>query len=268
MLNPLKDTYQADDIARDYLHMTLPSYQELFGKETLAAQLARIDEEETAKRLKSYFGYLSCIPLMAWAEMKKQLAAEGMLGLMEEIEMPTVYYLFEMERLGVQANAEVLKEMSELLERRVLALETDIYDLAGEEFNINSPKQLGVILFEKLKLPFAKKTKTGYSTSADILEKLRTEDPIIDKILEYRQVSKLKSTYADGLPVFIDGRSSYPWQILTRRSPQPAVSAVQTRTCRTFRSVWSSANSFVKSLNQSPDSCFWMRIIHRSNCVC
>lgn len=77
MLNPLKDTYQADDIARDYLHMTLPSYQELFGKETLAAQLARIDEEETAKRLKSYFGYLSCIPLMAWAEMKKQLAAEG-----------------------------------------------------------------------------------------------------------------------------------------------------------------------------------------------
>ncbi|MFQ7672373.1 MAG: DNA polymerase, partial [Clostridium sp.] len=204
MLNPLKDTYQADDIARDYLHMTLPSYQELFGKETLAAQLARIDEEETAKRLKSYFGYLSCIPLMAWAEMKKQLAAEGMLGLMEEIEMPTVYYLFEMERLGVQANAEVLKEMSELLERRVLALETDIYDLAGEEFNINSPKQLGVILFEKLKLPFAKKTKTGYSTSADILEKLRTEDPIIDKILEYRQVSKLKSTYADGLPVFIE----------------------------------------------------------------
>ena len=204
LLNPLKDTYQADDIARDYLHMTLPSYQELFGKETLAAQLARIDEEETAKRLKSYFGYLSCIPLMAWAEMKKQLAAEGMLGLMEEIEMPTVYYLFEMERLGVQANAEVLKEMSELLERRVLALETDIYDLAGEEFNINSPKQLGVILFEKLKLPFAKKTKTGYSTSADILEKLRTEDPIIDKILEYRQVSKLKSTYADGLPVFIE----------------------------------------------------------------
>ena len=204
LLNPLKDTYQADDIARDYLHMTLPSYQELFGKETLAAQLARIDEEETAKRLKSYFGYLSCIPLMAWAEMKKQLAAEGMLGLMEEIEMPTVYYLFEMERLGVQANAEVLKEMSELLERRVLALETDIYDLAGEEFNINSPKQLGVILFEKLKLPFAKKTKTGYSTSADILEKLRTVDPIIDKILEYRQVSKLKSTYADGLPVFIE----------------------------------------------------------------
>ena len=104
----------------------------------------------------------------------------------------------------MQANAEVLKEMSELLERRVLALETDIYDLAGEEFNINSPKQLGVILFEKLKLPFAKKTKTGYSTSADILEKLRTEDPIIDKILEYRQVSKSKSTYADGLPVFIE----------------------------------------------------------------
>ena len=94
--------------------------------------------------------------------------------------------------------------MSGLLETRIQALETDIYDLAGEEFNINSPKQLGVVLFDKLKLPNAKKTKTGYSTSADILEKLRTEDPIIPKILDYRQVSKLKSTYADGLPVYIE----------------------------------------------------------------
>lgn len=203
LLNPLKDTYLVDDIARDYLGYTLPSYQELFGKEKLV-DLLQEPEEETKKKLLEYFGYLSCIPLLAWEEIKKQLEEQGMLGLMQEIEMPTVYYLFEMERIGVQAERQTLADMSKLLEQRILALETDIYDLAGEEFNINSPKQLGVILFEKMKLPFAKKTKTGYSTSADILEKLRTEDPIVDKILDYRQVSKLKSTYADGLPVFIE----------------------------------------------------------------
>lgn len=127
-----------------------------------------------------------------------------MLSLMEQIEMPTAYYLYQMERVGVQVEREELEAISKLLESKELALETDIYDLAGEEFNINSPKQLGVILFEKLKLPYAKKTKTGYSTSAEILEKLKHEDPIVAKILDYRQVSKLKSTYADGLPVFIE----------------------------------------------------------------
>ena len=203
LLNPLKDTYLVDDIARDYLEFTLPSYQELFGKEKLA-ELLQEPDESVKKKLLEYFGYLSCIPLLAWKEMKDRLEEQNMLSLMQDIEMPTVYYLFEMERLGVQADRNTLTDMSKLLEQKALALETDIYDLAGEEFNINSPKQLGVILFEKMKLPFAKKTKTGYSTSADILEKLRTEDPIVDKILEYRQVSKLKSTYADGLPVFIE----------------------------------------------------------------
>ncbi|MCH5269049.1 MAG: DNA polymerase I [Lachnospiraceae bacterium] len=203
LLNPLKDTYLVDDIARDYLEYTLPSYQELFGKEKLA-ELLQESDEAVKKKLLEYFGYLSCIPLLAWKEMRSRLEEQNMLSLMQDIEMPTVYYLFEMERLGVQADRDTLTDMSKLLEQKVLALETDIYDLAGEEFNINSPKQLGVILFEKMKLPFAKKTKTGYSTSADILEKLRTEDPIVDKILEYRQVSKLKSTYADGLPVFIE----------------------------------------------------------------
>lgn len=203
LLNPLKDTYQADDIARDYLDLTLPSYTELFGKDKLS-DLILDAEEGTTDKLLNYFGYQSCVPLMAWREIRKQLTEQNMLSLIREIEIPTAYYLFEMERLGVQAERQTLTDMSKLLERRELELETDIYDLAGEEFNINSPKQLGVILFEKLKLPFAKKTKTGYSTSADILEKLRPEDPIIDKILEYRQVSKLKSTYADGLPVFIE----------------------------------------------------------------
>lgn len=227
LLNPLKDTYRAEDIARDYLGMTLPSYQEIFGKAKLSEVLqdsdAGLKDMQTAKgtdgtgetvagqaasahqdKLLEYFAYQSCIPCMAWEEMQQELQQQGMDKLLQDVEMPTAYYLYEMERIGVQADRQTLTELSELLGRRVAELETDIYDLAGEEFNINSPKQLGVILFEKMKLPFAKKTKTGYSTSADILEKLRTEDPIIDKILDYRQVSKLKSTYADGLPVYIE----------------------------------------------------------------
>lgn len=201
LLNPLKDTYQAEDIARDYLGMTLPSYQEMFGKAKLSEVLQDTEQQD---KLLEYFAYQSCIPCMAWERMQQELEQQGMDKLMQDVEMPTAYYLYEMERIGVQADRQTLTELSELLGGRVAELETDIYDLAGEEFNINSPKQLGVILFEKMKLPFAKKTKTGYSTSADILEKLRTEGPIIDKILDYRQVSKLKSTYADGLPVYIE----------------------------------------------------------------
>ncbi len=227
LLNPLKDTYRAEDIARDYLGMTLPSYQEMFGKAKLSEVLeerdAGLDDGQAAgeadaqnkvaegsaasgykDKLLEYFAYQSCIPCMAWERIQQELEQQGMDKLLQDVEMPTAYYLYEMERIGVQADRQTLTELSELLGRRVAELETDIYDLAGEEFNINSPKQLGVILFEKMKLPFAKKTKTGYSTSADILEKLRTEDPIIDKILDYRQVSKLKSTYADGLPVYIE----------------------------------------------------------------
>ena len=205
LLNPLKDTYQVDDIARDYLDMTISSYAELFGKK----RIAELYEEETQKdAMMQYLGQLSFVPCLAYGAVREELEEQDMWQLYEEIEIPTAYYLYQMERLGVCADGRVLTDMSASLQGTIEGLEKDIYALAGEEFNINSPKQLGVILFEKMKLPFAKKTKTGYSTSADILDKLRSEDPIIPKILEYRQVTKLKSTYADGLPVYIeeDGR--------------------------------------------------------------
>lgn len=212
LLNPLKNSYHVEDIARDYLGTTVASFQEVFGKNRLAEfgrgqefqEFLAHPDGESGKSLVAYLGNLAYVPVMAAASLKEELEREGMLSLMEEIEMPTAYYLYQMERVGVQVEKKELEEISKMLESKVLALETDIYDLAGEEFNINSPKQLGVILFEKMKLPFAKKTKTGYSTSAEILEKLRNEDPIVAKILDYRQVSKLKSTYADGLPVFIE----------------------------------------------------------------
>lgn len=214
LLNPIKNSYQVEDIARDFLEKNVMSYAELFGKQTLT-ELKGTDEYEKmlkdqsagegiGKKLRDYMGNLAYIACEAAPVIKEKLEKQGMLALMKEIEMPTAYYLFQMERIGVHVDREELVEISAVLEKKILSLETDIYDMAGEEFNINSPKQLGVILFEKLKLPFAKKTKTGYSTSADILEKLKNEDPIVSRILDYRQVSKLKSTYADGLPVFID----------------------------------------------------------------
>lgn len=215
LLNPLQNSYEVEDLARDYLETNVASFEEAFGKKVRLAELSHEEtfsgflakpemDSEFGKKCTTYLGNLAYVARKAAIEIQSALEEQEMYSLMQEIEMPTAYFLYQLERVGVQVDRQELEEISAMLEEKILALETDIYDLAGEEFNINSPKQLGVILFEKMKLPFAKKTKTGYSTSADILEKLRHEDPIVNKILEYRQVSKLKSTYADGLPVYID----------------------------------------------------------------
>lgn len=143
-----------------------------------------------------------------WASYRQQLEEAQMWNLYCEIELPLLFVLEEMTAIGIQVQPKELIDFSAELQIRILELEKQIYLQAGEEFNINSPKQLGVILFEKLQLPHGKKTKTGYSTSVDILDKLRVEAPIVSDILEYRQLTKLKSTYADGLGNYIgiDGR--------------------------------------------------------------
>lgn len=122
--------------------------------------------------------------------------------------MPLIYSLYHMEQAGVRVDKEQLKQYGEQLEGKIATLEQEVYELAGEKFNINSPKQLGEILFERMQLPHGKKTKTGYSTAADVLEKLAPNYPVVQKILEYRQLTKLNSTYAQGLAGFIreDGR--------------------------------------------------------------
>ena len=145
--------------------------------------------------------------LTVWKEFpeaKNRLNELGMWELYTDVEMPLVFVLAEMEIAGVKMNAEALKEYGDDLAGKIAELEDKIYEQAGEQFNINSPKQLGVILFEKMQLPGSKKTKTGYSTSADVLEKLAPEQPIIRDILEYRTLAKLKSTYADGLLTCLD----------------------------------------------------------------
>ena len=138
----------------------------------------------------------------------EKIESLGMGDLYKNIEMPLVSTLYEMEERGIGINREELHKYSKELGVLIKNYEEEIYKIAGEEFNINSPKQLGVILFEKLRLPYGKKTKTGYSTSADVLERIRLEDPIVEKVLSYRQVAKLKSTYTDGLEAYIreDGR--------------------------------------------------------------
>lgn len=186
LLNPLKSDYGYEDVAREQLNLLI--------------------DEKTDKAAKAC--YEAYTAYAAAPVLEAKLKEQGMDRLFFDIEMPLVFTLFDMEQAGVKVEAEALKVYGDQLGSRIVELEKEIYDLAGEEFNINSPKQLGVILFDKLGMPHAKKTKTGYSTAADVLDKLAPDYPIVAKILEYRQLAKLKSTYADGLAVYIgtDGR--------------------------------------------------------------
>ena len=137
-------------------------------------------------------------------EQAAQLTRYGLVKVLTEAELPLVEVLASMESCGVRADREVLNTIGDSLKERIEKLTSDIYVLAGEEFNINSPKQLGVILFEKLGLPNGKKTKTGYSTSADILEKIADAHPAVPLILEYRMLTKLNGTYVEGMLPLID----------------------------------------------------------------
>lgn len=186
LLNPLKSDYTYEDVAREQLDLILEDKTDLTTKACYEA----------------YTAYASS------AKLEKRLKEDGLWSLFEEIEMPLVFTLYDMEKNGVKVEAEALKLYGDQLGDKIVELEKEIYEDANETFNINSPKQLGVVLFENMKIPGGRKTKTGYSTAADVLEKLAPEYPIVAKILEYRQLTKLKSTYADGLAGYIqeDGR--------------------------------------------------------------
>ena len=203
LLNPLKNEYTYDDLARDILGLMVPSKLDLLGK--LKIKKAAEEKPEALELMVCYEAY-TCIA--AKNQLLEQLEDHDMKKLYDEIEMPLVYVLADMEKEGVRAEKAELEAYGAQLTGRISELETSIYEKAGETFNINSPKQLGVILFEKLQMPNGKKTKTGYSTAADVLERLAPDYPIVSEILEYRQLTKLKSTYADGLALCIapDGR--------------------------------------------------------------
>ena len=206
LLNPLKGDYPYEDIAKDYENMILPGKAELLGKISVLEALSQ--GKELREKARDYGCYMAYTALCSQKPIQERLKKSGMEELYLSIELPLTYSLYHMEQEGIRACSDTLREYSEELAVQIRKLEGEIYQEAGEEFNINSPKQLGVILFEKMKLPGGKKTKSGFSTAADVLEKLACEHPIVEKILEYRQVAKLKSTYADGLVNFIqpDGR--------------------------------------------------------------
>lgn len=199
LLNPLKSTYEYDDISRDYLSLMLPSRKELLDKKRPMVSGDELSEE--GRKILSYEAYVSKFSVQILLDKLKE---QKMLELYREIEIPTTFALHDMEVRGIHVNRTALKEYGDQLVGRIEELQSSIYREAGEEFNINSPKQLGIVLFENMKLEGGKKTKTGYSTSVDVLEKIEHLYPIIPMILEYRQLTKLKSTYADGLANYIE----------------------------------------------------------------
>lgn len=199
IINPLKNDYSYVDVASEYLGLTIPNEKELFGKDDPAKLF---DTEE--KKVSDYLCTKAYIAYKAYTILKDKLVELEMLSLYEEIEMPLTAVLCDMEKEGILVNRDALKAYGDALVGRIDELENSIKKAAGTDFNINSPKQLGEVLFEKLGLPGGKKTKSGYSTAADVLEKLAEDYPIVVDILEYRGLTKLKSTYADGLANYIE----------------------------------------------------------------
>ncbi len=233
LIDPLRSDWDYGDIATGYLGMTVKTREELIGKKGPAAWLKEAEKkairngkqmtlpiagmtetEETEKtedlsqNLALCAGYAAFTARNAKDPILSKLDSENMADLFRSVEMPLTCVLAQMEKEGILASRKALIEYGVMLSVRIRELTEEIYAEAEEEFNLNSPKQLGTILFEKMKLPGGKKTKTGYSTAADVLEKMAPDHKIVADILEYRTYSKLKSTYADGLLTCIeeDGR--------------------------------------------------------------
>ena len=209
-------SYECSAIAMKYLTKKVKTKEELLGKGVKAKKYQDLSFEELSSHISQIIDTVkSVMPIM-----EENLKESNMDGLLYHVEMPLVEVLADMEYEGVKVDKEKLNELGSQFKEIIKKLESEIYKISGEEFNINSPKQLGVILFEKLGLPVIKKTKTGYSTNAEVLDKLKDQSPIIDKIIEYRQIVKLNSTYVEGLLSIInpiDGRihSSFNQTITT-----------------------------------------------------
>lgn len=194
LLNPLISDYKPENISNEYLKRMMPDREELLGKN---------DKEATSEKQMEYAAYASNTIYLSFLVLEEALKKDSEYKLFNEIEMPTSYVLYEMEREGIAVKREELKAYSLALDARISELEESIYKDAGKEFNINSPKQLGIVLFEDLEIKGGKKTKTGYSTAADVLDRLAPDYPIIQNVQEYRGLAKLKSTYAEGLANYI-----------------------------------------------------------------
>lgn len=204
VLNPMRDSYNYDDISSEFLEEICPSEEEILGKGKSRVGIFTLEADKRAE----FGARQASVSYRAKPVLEEKLKENGQTSLFYDIEMPLIFVLADMESFGIKVDRETLLKYQESLEKSIEETSREIYELAGEEFNINSPKQLGVILFEKIGLHGGKKTKTGYSTAAEVLESLRYDNPIVDKVLYYRQIAKLKSTYADGLLAVINESDS------------------------------------------------------------
>lgn len=198
LLNPIKSSYSPFDIANEHLSLHMQS----FVDKTDSLHIKALYDNDLHNYI-MYTCFTAYVANLSLDTIINKLKDYSMFNLYTNIELPLVYSLFRMEKCGILINASQLKEYGEKLKDNIDIIEKEIYDDIGVEFNINSPKQLGEILFDRLGLEGGKKTKNGYSTSAEVLEKLAPKYPVVDKILKYRQLTKLKSTYADGLINFV-----------------------------------------------------------------
>lgn len=209
-------SYDFDIIANKYLYKKVTSKEELLGKGAKAVDYPDVEVE----KLDQYAEGMINTVINVIDKMKQIIKDDDMEMLFYDVEMPLIEVLGDMEYEGIYTDKDIIDSLGAEFDEIIKTTEKKVFEYSGEEFNVNSPKQLGVVLFEKLELPVIKKTKTGYSTNAEVLEKLRDKHPIIDLITEYRSVVKLKSTYIDGIKSLvnpIDGRihSSFNQTIAT-----------------------------------------------------
>ena len=207
ILNPANNKFILNNLAQEYLNIDLEEY---LGAQEEQKQLNLFDEtsekEENNNDKKTYSIYAYIINKLK-NKILEELEKINALELYKNIDIPTIEVLSSMQWNGMYLDENELNEFGKELKSQIEKLTKQIHEMAGEEFNINSTKQLGEILFEKMKLPVVKKTKSGYSTDVDVLEKLKKESPIIEKILEYRQLVKLNSTYVEGLKPYINPKT-------------------------------------------------------------
>jgi len=205
IINPIENKYNIEKLAIDYLKLDINEYNKTQEKQINLFDIQNQNEEDKLAEKACIFAYVIS---KVYLETRKKLQETNQMDLFNNIEMPLVEVLADMQYNGIYADKDELIDYGKILKQEIEKLTKQIFNLAGEEFNINSPKQLGVILFEKLKLTAIKKTKNGYSTDVEVLEKLKNEHEIIEKILEYRQLGKLNSTYVEGMLPYINEKDN------------------------------------------------------------
>ena len=240
LLNPVSSKYPFNELSMVYANIDIQEYLKQKGVKEEKEQLNLFDisEDCSVNSKQKQEGIIKVYTISKLEKiLKEKLEKEDAFKLFNDIEMPLVKVLADMQYVGMKVDKEELISYGDVLKEQLQELTNEIYQLVGEEFNINSPKQLGEILFEKLKLPYAKKTKSGYSTDVDVLEKIRQEHKVVPKILDYRAMAKLNSTYVEGLLPYINEKDqrihSYFHQTVTATgrisSTEPNLQNIPTR---------------------------------------